>query len=175
VKKAICTTIFLAQFLSLGIGSALAADGPRLGYVDVRKVLSESKAGKSSKAVLEKLIKQKQAVLEKEEKQLKDMQQSYEKEQLTLTEAQKKEKQKAFQEKLQAFQKLRAESQNEVRKKDTEFTNKAMNDIQAIIRELAEQEKLLMVFEKNQVPLYAQDGPDLTDKVLKKYDAKYGK
>jgi outer membrane protein len=176
VKKVICTTIFLTQLLALGMHPALAADETRLGYVDVRKVLSESKAGKTNKTALDKLIKQKQAALENQEKDLKTMQQSFEKEQLTLTDAQKKEKQKAFQEKLQAFQKLRNDSEREVRQKDGEFSKQAMIDIQAIIHEIAEQEKLLLVFEKNQMPvLYAQGGPDLTDKVLKQYDAKFGK
>jgi len=51
-----------------------------------------------------------------------------------------------------------------------------MTDIGKIISEIAKQEKLHLVFEKNRLPvLYAADGPNLTQQVLKKYDAQHGK
>jgi outer membrane protein len=149
------------------------ADEPaRLGYLDLRKVLVESKTGKQNKAELEKLIKQKQDQLKKDEQKLKDLQQAYEKEQLLLTDQQKKDKQKAFQEKVQAFQKLQGESEQEIRRKDGEYSQKAIVEIRKLVAELAKEKKLMMVFELTAQPLYAEPGPDLTAEVLKRYDAK---
>jgi outer membrane protein len=150
-----------------------AEEPARVGYMDLRKVLLESKAGKHNKAELEKLIKQKQEKLKQEEQKLKNLQQAYEKEQLLLTEQQKKDKQKEFQEKVQAFQKLQGEAEQEIRRKDGEYSQKAIEAIRRIVADVAKEKKLMLVFEQTAQPLYAEPGPDLTAEVLKRYDAKH--
>jgi outer membrane protein len=148
----------------------LAADSVKIGYVDVRAVVLESKAGQQHKKEMDKLVLDKQANLKKEEEKLKALQQSLEKEMLTLTEAQKQEKQRGFQEKVQAFQKSVQDDEREVRQKDTEYTNKAIEDIRKIIADVAKDQKAGLVLGKNEV-LFAEDGMDLTPKVIQKYDS----
>jgi outer membrane protein len=155
--------------------NAVQAQDVRFGYVDARKVLNDSKAGKRLRAELEKTTKQRQETLARDEQRLKGLQEAYEKDKLLLSETQKQAKQKEFDEKLRAFQKSAAAAQQELEQKKNEFERKAIGEIQTIVRELAKEEKLTLVFEKNQMPvLYAAEGPDLTDKVLKRFDAKAG-
>lgn len=151
------------------------ADAPRFGYVDVRKVVIESKAGKQARTELEKLAEQKKDQLLKEEQKLQSLKKDFEKNHLVMNDQQKQEKQKEFQEKLQALQKMEVEAKQELGKKDAELTQKALRELQAIVAEIAKEQKLMMVFDKGAQPLYAEPGPDLTDKVLQKYDAKGGK
>ena len=149
---------------------ALAEVG-NIGYVDMRKVLTENKAGQRVKADLEKEVKTRKDALAKEEVKLKALQDAYEKDKLLLSESQRQEKQKDFQQKLEVYQKSAAQAQRELSQKEAEYTKKAVPEIRAIIRELAKEEKLVLVFEKNDVPaLYAADGPDLTEKVLARYN-----
>lgn len=153
-----------------------ADDSPKYGYVDMRKVLAESKGGKRSKAELEKLIKQKQGQLAKEKGKLQAMEEAYDKEQLVLTEAQKQRRQHAFQEKVQAYNRMAAAAQKDLEKKEKEFSRRVIGVIRGVIAELAKEQNLALVFEKNEKPvLYAKEGPDLTDLVIKRYDAKAGK
>ncbi len=147
-----------------------AADGPRIAYVDMRAVLTESKAGKQHKADLEKYIKDKQASIKKEEEKLTALKQTIEKEALTLSETQKQEKQRSFQEKVQALQKMAQEADRELRQKDSEFTNKSVEEIRKLISEVAKEEKVALVLGRGEV-LYADDGMDLTAKVTQKFDA----
>jgi len=154
----------------------LAADNVKIGYVDVRTVLLESKSGKQHKTSLETYIKDKQAAIKKEEDKLKSLQQTLEKEMLTLTESQKQDKQRGFQEKVQAFQKLAQDSERELRQKDTEFTNKSLDEIRKVIAEVAKEEKIgLMLGKTDMSVLYAEEGMDLTAKVIQKYDSRPGK
>jgi outer membrane protein len=151
----------------------LAADSVKIGYVDVRTVVLESKSGKQHKVDMEKFVKDKQVALKKEEDKLKTLQQNLEKEMLTLTEAQKQEKQRDFQGKVQAFQKSAQEAEREVRQKDTEYTNKALEEVRKVITEVAKDEKVGLVLGKSEMSvLYAEDGMDLTAKVIKKYDSR---
>lgn len=160
----------------LGSTMAGAADNTAIGYVDMRAVLVESKSGKQHKVDMEKFVKSKQTELKKEEEKLKSLQQTLEKEMLTLTEAQKQDKQRGFQEKVQALQKMAQDAERELRKKDSEYTNKSVEEIRKIIAETAKEEKLSLVLGKTEMSvLYADDGMDLTPKVIQKYDSRSGK
>ncbi len=151
----------------------LAADGVKIGYVDVRAVLLESKSGKQHKANLETLAKDKQAAIKKEEDKLKSLQQTLEKEILTLTEAQKQEKQRSFEEKVLAYRKMGSDADRELRQKDAEYTNKALEEIRKVTTEVAKEEKVGLVLGKIDLSvLYAEDGMDLTAKVIQKYDSR---
>lgn len=165
------------KYFTLGFIALLAtlpahgADPIAIGYVDMRKVLIESKDGQRVKADLEKTFKQHQAALAKEEEKLKSLEQAYEKEKLILSEAQRQQKQKEYQQKLEAYQKSVGEAQREIAQKENDFRKKAQPEVLAIVRDLAKEEKLTLVFEKHEVPaLYAVDGPDLTDKVMARYN-----
>lgn len=156
----------------LGSSLADAADKLAIGYVDVRTVLLESKAGKQHKTEIEKIVKEKQAALKKEEDKLKALQQSLEKEMLTLTDAQKQEKQRGFQEKVQTFQKSAQDAEREIRQSDSDYTNKAVEEVRKIITDVAKEEKLSLVLGKTDMSvLYAEEGMDITPKVIKKLDS----
>ena len=145
----------------------------RIAYVDMARVVNESAAGKRARAEIEGMVKLKQEQISREGQKLKTLQQALEKEQLTLTDAQKRTKQRDFDKKVQDYQQLAQDTQREIGQKDAEHSRKVITDVRAVIREIAQQEKLMLVLEKNDQPvLYAEDGPDLTDKVIKTYDAK---
>lgn len=151
------------------------AEDVRIGYVDVRKVLTESKAGQRVKGEIDKLVKQHREKLDHGEQELKDMQKAFEKDKLLMSDSQKEKKQQEFQVKLKAFQEERARAQREIDQKEREYTSQAVPKIREIIRDLAKAEKLTLVFDKNDASLlYAVDGPDLTDKVIERFDAKGG-
>lgn len=153
--------------------AVLAADQPAIGYVDVRKVLLESKTGKKNKAEFEKMVKAKEAALKKEEEKLKSMQEAFQKDQLMMTEDQKKARQKEFQGKAEAYQNMVRDAKQEVGKKDNEYTSRALTEIRAIVAGLAKEMKLSLVLEASETGLlYADEKMDLTQKVMEKYDAK---
>lgn len=165
------TRILAGAVLLCAAFAVVAAE--RIGYVDLKRVITESAAGKRARAEVEAQVKQKQEQVNREGQKLKAQQQALEKEQLTRTDAQKRAKQREFEQKVQAYQQLAATAQRELSDLDNEHTRKVLTDIRAVIREVAQQEKLMLVLEKNEQPvLYAEDGPDLTDKVIKAYDAK---
>ncbi len=173
-------TIIALALVALGFsfyGAPSYAEGElKVGYVDFRKVMTESKAGKRNRTVVEKMVKQGQSKLTKKGKELDALRQAYEKKKLVLTEDQKKEKQQEFQKKLQAYQKMRADLEQKIRKREAEYGRKAAADIKGIISEIAKAKKISLVFNKNRLPvLYAVDGPDLTAEVMKRYNAKFGK
>ena len=176
MRNPVAAILFVAVLTASISQPAWSEEASKYAYVDVRKVMAESKIGKSSKAEYEKFVKQRNAELAKEKEQIEAMRTAYQKEQLLLTDAQKEKRQKDFQEKVAAFQKMGSEAENEVRKKEAQAYGSAMTQIREVIAQIAKEQNLNLVFEKHQQPvLFAKDGPDLTDIVIKRLDAKAGK
>ena len=168
--KKVSILVLMTVFLS---GMAMAADRPAIGYVDMRQVMLESKIGKQNRAVIEKFVEDKKAGIAREESKLQSMQESFQKDQLLLTDAQKKDKQREFEGKVEAYQKLVAEAKQAINQKDTEFTSKTVAEIRDIVRGIAKELKISLVMEAGEMGLlYADEGMDLTAKVIQKYDAK---
>ena len=71
MKRIVVVAVAAGLFGSM---AAMAADKPAIGYVDVRAVLVDSKAGKLHKADMDKFVKDKQTALKKEEEKLKSLQ-----------------------------------------------------------------------------------------------------
>jgi len=171
VKKCIVFTMGFFVLVATAVPIVQAED-IKIGYVDTRKVLTESKQGKKARVELEKIVKAKTAELDKQEKTLKNLQAAFEKDKLILKPEQIQARQKEFQEKVGAYQKLKAESQRELQQKDQEFSRKTLGEIQKVVAEVAKEKNLSLVFDAHERPvIYSAPGPDLTDEVLKKYNA----
>ncbi len=68
------------------------------------------------------------------------------------------------------FNRLRVEYDEQLQKKNIELTQKIFTDVQQIIKKVADGEKYTIILDKRTM-LLADDSTDLTDKVLKMYDA----
>jgi len=144
----------------------------KIGFVDVRAAVTESKTGKQFRSEMDTYIKNKQGSLKKEEDKLTNLKQNLEKEGLTFSDAQKQQKQKDFQEKVQALQKMAGEADRELRQKEAEFNKQTMDKVRKIANDLAKSEKLnLILIVGREGVLYAEEGMDLTAKVMEKLDA----
>ena len=63
--------------------------------------------------------------------------------------------------------------QNDLRKKEQEYTQDILEDVQAVIKEMAEKEGFALVLEKTEAGvLFAPEKFDLTERALQAYDAK---
>jgi outer membrane protein len=148
-----------------------AADALKLGYVDVAKVLSGSRAGRNAKEQLEKQVKERQASVDALKSALDKMKADFDKNAMDLTERQKQAKQKEFREKNEGYQKAVAEARKEVSEKDAEFTRKVVEQMRGVIATIAKAEDYALVVEKTATSvLYAKDGLDLTDRVIQQMD-----
>lgn len=152
-----------------------AQENIRVGVLDVRKVLVESKHGQKSRAELERMVKERRDKLGKEEAAIKALHEKLEKDKLVLNEKQKGEKQKEIQDRVGALKKMSQAAQQEVGKRDNELSAKASSVLREIVDGIAKQEKLALVIDKNQSSiLWVGEELDITDRVLKAYEAKVG-
>jgi len=166
-----------ALLICFGMGTAAyAGETVKIGFVDLQAVINLSKAGKKEQAKIKEFISKRQKEISGEEKKLEEFGKKLEKDKLTMSKEQQRKKQEEFQKKIAEFRALARKSENEVKKKESIFTKKALTELRDIVAKVAEEKGFTFIVEKNEgAVLYAQEGMDLTNDVMKLFDEKFAK
>jgi outer membrane protein len=170
VKKAVVMVLMVGLLCA---GVAQAQDKLRIGVLDIRKVLFESKPGKQQGSEIEKMVKERRDKLAKEDSNIKLLYEKLEKDKLTMTDKQKEQKQKEIDDKKTALQKSAQEAEQQVAKRRNELLSDASKVVQEIIADVAKKEKLSMVIGKNESGIFwVEETVDITEQVANAYEAK---
>jgi outer membrane protein len=156
-----------------------AADGPKVGVVDLFKALNESDTGKRAKGDLESVIKSKQAAIDEKGKAIEKAKSEIEKQAAILSAEAKKAKEEEIERMIRDYQRVVTDSQAEVKKKEGELTGSIIKELRELIARIGQEEAYTLVLENAEgIILYFDKAIDFTDKVIKRYNdmkAKEGK
>ncbi|MEE9383471.1 MAG: OmpH family outer membrane protein [Nannocystaceae bacterium] len=142
----------------------------KIAMVDLQRVLNETDQGKKARANLESSSKRKQQKLDKKRTKL-------ESEQVKLKNLSGPALQ-AAQEKLQRdmmeWQSMYMALQQELQQQEGRLVEKIYTNCQGLVADLAKEMKLdLVLVRDNMTVIYAQDGYDITKRVIERYNKKH--
>ncbi|MFV8754375.1 OmpH family outer membrane protein [Nannocystaceae bacterium ST9] len=165
--------IFAGQAGASGLVSRAHAAIPEIGkiaVVDMQRVLNETSAGKQARKDLETASSAKQKKLDK-------LQKKFEEGQAKLGQLEG-DALLAAQEKLQAdyyeLQSMYMTLQQELAEQESRTLEKMYGNCQTLAKDMAKELALDLVLIRDQsTVLFAAEGLDLTDEVIKRYDKKY--
>lgn len=160
-----------ATVIILTAGVNLYASEPKIGFVDLQKVLLNSTRGKKAKEILAAEFEERKEHLIHKQEELDKLESDLKKQRLILEEDTLKEKEGILDEKRKKFQSLYQKYDLGLRKKDAELTQNILSDIEGVIKTIAEREGFSLVLERIESSiLYAEPKMDITDKVIKAYN-----
>jgi outer membrane protein len=152
-------------------GSVLAAE-LKVAYVDIQRAVNESNAGKEAKKAITKDVEKFQHIAADKQKELQTLKESLDKQALMLTPDARANKEKEYQNKLREFQRWGEDTQNEVNQKRMEIERNISAALIKVIQKIGADEGYTVILEKNEsIVLYASKTIDITDRVIKAYDA----
>jgi len=162
----------VAGMILLGwFGSVLAAD-LKIAYVDIQKAVNDSNAGKEAKKAITKDVEKFQRLVADKQKELQTLKESLDKQILMLTPDARANKEKEYQNKLREFQRWGEDTQNEVNQKRTEMERNISAALMKVIQKIGADEGYTVILERNEnIVLFASKSIDITDRVIKAYDA----
>lgn len=167
--KRFIVTLFAALLLAT---PALAAD-QKIGYVDLQKALNTSEAGKAAKDRITKKVKEYEGTIDTRQKELKKLKDDLEKQGMLLSEDARGAKERDYQQKVKEFQRFTKDIQEELQQKDADFTKQILEELFKVIKEVGEKEGYTLILEQSESSiLYADEKANLTDKVIKAFDAR---
>jgi len=168
MKKSLFVSLLLLA--STFVIPAFAADA-KLGTVDMQKVLMLSDAGKEAKEQLAVRAAKYEAEKNLKEEDLKKLKGELEKQSVLLSESARGAKEKDYQQKLKEYQRFLKDAQDDLQAKNDEYTNKIVEEIVKVVQEYGRKNGFTFIFVKNESMLFMDDKIDLTDELLKQFNA----
>lgn len=168
-------SFLVISLLLLGAFTAGAAD-TRVAFVDLQKALNQSAEGKAAKEKITGKVKEYEGVIDKRQQELKKLKEDLEKQAVLLSEDARAAKERDYQQKLKDFQRFTKDVQEELQQQDSEHTNRIIEKLVGLIQEIGKREGFDLVLERNSGGIiYGAEKVDLTDVVLKEFDARFQK
>lgn len=168
-----CITILtLALAFALPALSTAAAE-LKVGIVDLQRALNESASGRRAKDSFKGEFEKMQEGLRREKDSLDRIKEDLDKKSAVLSEEQKKAKLEDFERRRRDLRRKLEDSDAELRKKDQELTGNILKDLAVVIQEIGEREGYTLILENSSSSvLYGSKSIDITDAVIKAFDAK---
>jgi outer membrane protein len=163
--KLITITIFLILNISF------ANSEEQIAYLDLDKIVSNTKAGKSIISNLEKSKKSALAKFEKKEKELKKIENDINKQKNILSEEELKKKLVEFRKEINIFQTDRQNVINQFNKKKINEFNNFFKKITPIIQSYVSEKNIDIVLDRKNI-FVASKKNDITQEIIKLIDSK---
>ncbi len=159
--------------LAVAAVPAAARAEPKIGYVDLQRALNEVEEGKTAKAILQKDFAEKQKQLDAKKAEFEKAQGDFEKQAVVMSEAARKDKAQDLDRRARELQALFVNLQKDLSDRERDATRGIFDRMAAIVREIAEADGFTYVLEKGAGVVYAPASLDLTNELIRKYNAKY--
>ena len=168
MKKIIVAASAALVLVAMFCGVSSAAE-IKLGYINLRKVQADSKAGKEALKTLENLVKDKQTQIEQRKNELQKMQEELDKQSAVISADERRRRQDKIQRAYKDYQRFGSDSEDELSKKKEEMAGRMFDEVAAVIEKYGKEEGYTLILDRS-VVLYAPEAVDITDKIIKAYD-----
>jgi outer membrane protein len=167
------TSISKALVLALALVPALGRAETKLGYVDLQRALNEVDEGKAAKALLKRDFDEKQRQLDLKKTEFDQLQADLEKQAVVMSDAAKKDRAADLDRRARELQGLFMQLQKDLSDRERDATKGIFDRMAVIVREIAEADGVSMVLEKGAGVVYAPPSLDLTNELIRKYNARH--
>jgi outer membrane protein len=171
VKKWIILTVFAVFF---GAGTGLCADVAKIGVVEFQRLFENSVAGKEIKAKITTQGKKMEAELKDKGTEIEELKKRLEREALVMSKDMREQKEREFRIKVNDIKTLQKKYEVELQGIQKKLMAGLQSETLEIIDAIGKSGGYLLIMDKRGV-LYSPTTIDITDEVIKKYDAQYTK
>lgn len=162
----------LALAAVMGVAAVAGAADVRIAIIDFQRILDDSRAGKAAQESINQQGRQMESELKAKGDALEQMKEQLQKDALVMSKETREEKEREFRIQINDFR----ESQQEFAKKAREMQIRAMGkirqEIDTLAKAYAEEKGFTLMIEKQEAGvIYAPAQLDVTDEIIRRYDA----
>jgi outer membrane protein len=174
-KWALVTCLAFGFSLIFG-GSIAFAEGAKIGYVDLQKCLLTTIEGKKAHDKLKVKKDAMQREIDTRQNELEKVQADLKKQGLMLSAEAQAEKDRDYQKNLREFKNMVNEYNEEIKAEEDKLKAKILSGLAKVVEKIGQEKGYILILEKSSAGiLWAPDTEELTDVVIKAYDAQVAK
>ena len=148
------------------------SEGSKIAYVDIQRVVAETRDGKAATAHLETLRKSRQAELDKSTGEFDALRSGLAKQRQLLKPEVVEQRERELTEKMSKLQNTYLRLQQDLSAEEIKAIRQVTGKTQSVVARIAANEGFTLVLEKNQAGvLWAASSLDLTNEVIRRYEA----
>ncbi len=148
----------------------------KIGVIDVKKVINNSKYGQEVMNQLQLKYNELSEKIQKKAKELQELKNEIEKKSSLWSQEVKEKKQLEYQKKLRELKGMQEDAQYEMKEYEKKMLDPVFKELEKVIKEFVQKEKYDLILEKNQPGIYyASPEIDLTSKIIELFDKHYTK
>jgi outer membrane protein len=157
--------------LAISFSSAFAQERIKIGFVDIRRVVAESQAGKKANERFQAQIKKAESDVAKERQDLERLRADIDKKGPLLKDEERRNLEADFQKRSVNLQRAMSDYQQDLQQKNNEMMADILKDLEQIVNEVGKTDKFTLILERSQI-LYSDQGIDITSKVIETYNSR---
>lgn len=171
IKIVIAANILLAVFLVMTV---YGADVAKIGVINMQRVLETSSAGKAAIAEIKNQKEEMEAELQRKKEEIEELRKQLERDAMVLSREKREEKEREVRIKLNDFKTLQKKYVAELKQQEQKHLKSIQNDVSQLIERIGKREGYLLIVNSVGV-LYSPVSIDITDQLIKEYNAQYAK
>jgi outer membrane protein len=154
---------------------AAAREDVRIGYVDLQRAIFSSNPGKEARRSLDERTDKLKKDLEKKQEEVRTIKAEFDKQSAVLSPDARAEKERDLQRRIRELERLKQDSEDELNRRDQELSKRILGEVREVVRQIGGKGNYTLILERNAAGvLYAANGVDLTEEVIKAYNASKG-
>jgi len=142
----------------------------KVGYINLQRLVNESKMGKAAKANIEKLRKKKQTEIDTQLKEIQDLKTLIEKNGDLMGEANKAEKVEELQRMYKNYKRMVADAKEELANEDSKLVATILEKADGVLKQVAKKEKYSIILKDPDAIGYLDPKVDITDAVIEAFN-----
>jgi len=169
MSKGLIAVVLLATLVGFAPGTS---EGSRIGYVDMQRVVAETRDGKAARAHLDSLRKSRQAELDQSTSEFQALRSGLLRQKLLLKPEVVEQRERELAEKMSKLENTYLRLQQDLSAEEIKAMQRVTGKTRSVVQRIAADEGLTLVLEKNEAGvLWAASSLDLTNEVIRRYEA----
>jgi outer membrane protein len=159
--------LFAALLIAVAAGSAEAQNAPRIGWVDLNRIVDQAPGWREARQELEALATRSRQELQRMEEELEELVQQYERQRGTMSQARREEREQDLMQRQQALFQRGQQLEQEIGERQAELMGPLFNRIEAVVNDIRSEGNYALIFDVQAGGVMAADpNMDISDQVL---------
>ncbi|MFZ0241034.1 MAG: OmpH family outer membrane protein [Desulfobacterales bacterium] len=150
------------------------ADVAKIGVIDAQRVLEASTAGQAARAQIKANYQKMEEDMKKRGAEFEELKKQFERNAAVMSQEKREDSQRDMQIKQLDLQQLGKKYSADLKELEQKLTSRIQKDVLGLAEEMGKEEGYLLIVNKPAV-LYNPTAIEITDKLIQKYNTKYGK
>jgi outer membrane protein len=175
MRKGMLLMLFIGVTASLPLGGGRAQGEPlKIGFVDLQRVMETSERGKQYREKLFEFRREREKILAAKQEELNRLGKEFQQKAFTMSDRARLDREQELRQKELEFKNLSEAYRQEILMEGQKLRTLMFREIQELIKKIGKKEGFHLIL-REEVVLYGAKSIDLTDKVIKAYNAQVRK